>query len=142
MSRLCAILLSLLPGSLPVTMMDIARPEPVVVGSPRVQRQVLPLCTLLAVRVAMPAAASPAQAGRHRSGCGGFMDTGQPRKVELVFQDRRLDLVWILFPAEHKDAFLHAFTARYGRPPLQMEFGSVYLAATGFTVNPSQETER
>ena len=99
MSRLCAILLSLLPGSLPVTMLDIARPEPVGFGSASMQMQerLAPLCTLLALRVAMPPAAPLARAGRHRGDCGGFMDTGRPRKVELVFQDHRLDLVWILF---------------------------------------------
>ncbi|WP_372017077.1 hypothetical protein [Pseudoxanthomonas sp. 10H] len=132
MLRLCAILLSLLPGSQPVGTMDIAKPEPFAFGSPvaEVRQRLAPLCTSLQVRVVTaPPLAPLARISQHRIDCEGFPYAGRPRKVELVFQDNQLDLVWITFPAQEKDAFLRAFNARYGRPSLQVGFGSVYLAA-------------
>ena len=131
MLRLCTILLSLLPASLPVGGLDIVKPEPFVFGSPvaEVRERLEPLCASLRVRVTAPPTAPLAGTGPQRNDCDGFLQVGRPREVELLFQDNRLDLVWIVFPAQEKQAFLEAFTARYGAPSLQLEFGRVYLAA-------------
>jgi hypothetical protein len=139
--RLCTILLSLLPASLPLGGLDIAKPGPFVSGSPvaEVRERLAPLCTSLQVRVVTPPVAPLARVSQHRIDCDGFLYSGRPRKVELVFQDNQLDLVWILFPAGEKEAFLQAFTARYGKPSLQVEFGSIYLAASAAVRNVPTE---
>lgn len=141
MFRLCAILLSLLPGSLPATGLDVVRPEPFAFGSSveQMERRLGPLCASLEVRVITPPTAPLARISQHQIDCDGFLYAGKPRKVELVFQDNQLDLVWILFPAEEKDAFLQAFTARYGKPTLQVGFGSIYLAAGAAVRNVPSE---
>ena len=141
MFRLCAILLSLLPASVPAASMDIARPAPFAFGSTvaQVQQRLAPLCTSLEVRVITPPTAPLARISQHQVDCDGFMYAGRPRKVELVFQDNQLDLVWILFPAHEKQAFLEAFTARYGKPSLEVEFGSIYLAAGAAVRNAPTE---
>ena len=136
MLRLCTILLSLLPANVPAGGPDIARAEPLTVGGPvmAVEQRLAPLCTSLQVRVIAPPIAPLARISRQRVDCGGFMHDGRPRKVELVFRDTRLDLAWIVFPAQDKEAFLAAFTARYGKPTLALGYGGVYLAA-GATVH-------
>ena len=98
-----------------------------------VEQRLAPLCSPLQVRVVAPPIAPLARVSRHRVDRG-FMHDGRPRKVELVFRDTRLDLAWIAFPAEDKDAFLAAFTARYGKPALALGYGGVYVAA-GATVH-------
>ncbi len=141
MFRLSAILLSLLPAGVPAASMDVARPEPFVFGSTvaQMQQRLAPLCTSLRVRVVAPPTAPLARISQHQVDCDGFMYAGQPRKVELVFQDDQLDLVWILFPAQEKHAFLEAFTARYGKPSLEVDFGSIYLAANAAVRNAPTE---
>ncbi len=141
MFRLCAILLSLLPAGVPATSIDVARPEPFAFGSSvqQMRERLAPLCTSLEVRVISPPTAPLARISQHQIDCEGFMYAGRPRKVELVFQDNQLDLVWILFPAQEKEAFLQAFTARYGTPTLQVQFGSIYLAAGAAVRNVPSE---
>jgi hypothetical protein len=131
MLRLCTILLSLLPASVPAGGPGIARAEPVTVSGPAVAagQRLAPLCTSLQVRVIAPPIAPLARISRQRIECGGFMHDGRPRKVELVFRDTQLDLAWIVFPTEDRQAFLAAFTARYGKPTLALGYGGVFLAA-------------
>ncbi|GAB3511094.1 hypothetical protein MNQ95_06900 [Pseudoxanthomonas daejeonensis] len=133
MFRLCAILLSLLPGA----SVDIARPGPFAFGSSvaQAQQRPAPLCTSLEIRVLTPPTAPLARISRHPVDCAGFVHADRPRTVELVFQDYRLDLVWILFPAQRKTELLQAFSTRYGKPSLEVEFGSIYLAASAAARN-------
>ncbi|MBO9717585.1 MAG: hypothetical protein J7507_12440 [Pseudoxanthomonas sp.] len=121
MLRLCTILLSLLPVHGPAGGPGIATAGPA------------PLCTSLQVRVIAPPLAPLARISRQRIDCGAFLH-GRPRKVELVFRDTRLDLAWVVFPAEDREAFLAAFTARYGKPALALGYGGVYVVA-GATVH-------
>lgn len=131
MFRLCAILLSLLPGSVTAASMDGARPAASAPGSPvaPVRQTLAPACMVLQVQVVAPPAVPLLRIRRHQAGCDGVLSGGRLRKLELVFLDNRVDLVWILFPAQERPAFLQAYTARYGTPSLQLEWGRIHLAA-------------
>ena len=127
MLRLCAILLSLLPASLPIGGLDVVRPEPRVFGSTvaGIEQRLASLCASLPVRVVAPLATT----GQSPIDCDGFLHAGQPHQVRLVVLGHRFDVAWILFPAAEKAEFLPHFAARHGAPSLQLEFGRIYLAA-------------
>ena len=130
MFRPCVIVLSLLWGSVPAASLDTARPAPVASVRSVTQAQSPPSgCTVLEIRLITPPMAPVARISQHPVECAGFRHVARPRKVELVFQDTQLDLVWILFPAREKAPFLHAFAGLYGEPSLQVELGGLYLAA-------------
>ena len=136
-----ALALLLLCGNLQAASLEVGRPEPFVFGSSvaDMQARLAPLCTRLKVREITPPTAPLARISQHQIDCEGFAWAGKPRKVELVFQDNQLDIAWILFPADEKQAFVDAFTERYGKPSLQVDFGVVFLAAGAAVRNTPTE---
>lgn len=46
----------------------------------------------------------------------GFEYAGKKRKVELLFADDALDLIWILTEAEEEATFIESFKVLYGEP--------------------------
>ncbi len=46
----------------------------------------------------------------------GFMYAGKKRKVELIFADDTLDIVWILTDAHEEQQFVNHFKSLYGEP--------------------------
>ena len=48
--------------------------------------------------------------------CERFQYAGKKRKIELIFADGILDMVWILTEAEEEDTFIAGFTKLYGKP--------------------------
>lgn len=140
--RATALLLLLLgAGHLHAAALDVVRPATFAFGSSvaEMEERLGPLCTSLDVRAITPPTAPLARLSQHQIDCEGFLYAGKPRKVELVFQDDQLDIVWILFPEDEKAAFIAAFTARYGAPSLEVEFGTVFLPAAAAVRNTPTE---
>ena len=59
--------------------------------------------------------------------CTGFVFAGKKRKVELVFADDRLDMIWILTEAEEEKGFIEKFTNSYGAPTHIVEDATFYI---------------
>ena len=109
--------------------LDVARPQVFAFGSTvaAMQARLAPLCASLRLKVVLPMTGPLAKESQQQIDCDGFVYAGQPREVELVFQDDRLDLVWILIPEAEREAMIEAFNAHYGAPSLQISFGTIYL---------------
>ena len=48
--------------------------------------------------------------------CQRFKYAGKKRKIELIFADGILDMVWILTEPEEEDSLIAGFTRLYGNP--------------------------
>ena len=129
MNRILLVLALLLCGGAQAAPPDVARPEAFAFGGTvaEIQARLAPLCASLRLRVVLPMTAPLARESQHQIDCEGFVYAGEPRKVELVFQDDRLDLVWILIPEAERASIVEAFAARYGAPSFESPFGTVYL---------------
>lgn len=141
MPRLLAALLAHLLLAATAQAMDIAKPDLLQFGSnvADMQAKLQPLCTSLRTREITPITAPLAKHSQVQIDCQGFAWAGQPRKLELVFQDDQLDIVWILFPEEERPALLAAFKARHGEPSMDLAFGTLFLQAQAALRNKPSE---
>ena len=48
--------------------------------------------------------------------CQRFKYAGKKRKIELIFADGILDMIWILTEPEEEDSLIAGFTSLYGKP--------------------------
>lgn len=48
--------------------------------------------------------------------CYGFMYAGKKRKVELIFADNYLDMIWILTDSDEEEGFIKEFKNHFGEP--------------------------
>jgi hypothetical protein len=96
-------------------------------------------CTNIIEKDIIPITAPLAKESQKQIDCFGFKYAGIPRKVELVFQDDQLDIVWILFPAEEREELISNFTSTYGEPSMTIEFGTIYLQANAAIRNQPSE---
>ena len=129
MYRLLLVSAALVCGIAQASTPEVARPEVFSFGSTvaSMQARLAPLCASLRLKVVLPITAPLAKDSQHQLDCEGFVYAGKPRKLELVFQDDRLDLVWILIPEAERASMVQAFTARYGAPSFEIPFGAIYL---------------
>lgn len=86
-------------------------------------------CESVKERTINPIELPTAQTAQTQLDCKGFPFEGQKRKVELVFADGQLDLVWILTEPEEKQNFIAAFTKQFGPPTHEIEGATFYLDA-------------
>jgi hypothetical protein len=96
-------------------------------------------CTRMIDKDIIPITAPLAKESQKQIDCFGFKYAGKPRKVELVFQDDQLDIVWILFPVEEREKVISDFTSSYGEPPMTIGFGTIYLQANAAIRNHPSE---
>lgn len=96
-------------------------------------------CTRIIEKDIIPITAPLAKESQKQIDCLGFKYAGIPRKVELVFQDDQLDIVWILFPVEEREKLISNFTSIYGEPSMSIEFGTIYLQANAAIRNQPSE---
>ena len=108
---------------------DIAKPEVMQFGKSMSEiRQVLgPLCDSISERLNEPIQLPTAQKTQSQLDCYGFQYAGKKRKVELIFADDQLDIVWILTEAEEEEFFLNGFKELYGEPTHRMEDATFFL---------------
>ena len=91
-------------------------------------KQVLgPLCDSISERLNEPIQLPTAQKTQSQLDCYGFEYAGKKRKVELIFADDQLDIVWILTEAEEEEFFLRGFKELYGAPTHMMEDATFFL---------------
>ena len=141
MSRLLAALLAVSLLSPAAHATDIAKPAVFQFGSSvaDMEARMKPLCTSLNTRGITPITAPLAKHSQVQIDCLGFAYAGHPRKVELVFQDDQLDIVWVRFPEEERPQLLAAFKARHGEPSQDIDFGTVFLQANAALRNKPSE---
>lgn len=85
--------------------------------------------TIAAERTIEPIQLPTARHAQTQIDVEGFMYAGKPRKMELVFADDSLDLVWILTEADEETAFIEAFRQRYGEPTHRRTDATFFLDA-------------
>ncbi|OKY27354.1 MULTISPECIES: hypothetical protein [Thalassotalea] len=104
-----------------------------------VRRDIDKECLSIEVQNITPITAPLAKTSQTQINCSGFMYGGQARNVELVFQDDQLDIVWILFPKEEKQAFISSFKTLYGEPTMEIDYGAIFLQANAAIRNEPSE---
>ena len=84
-------------------------------------------CVSMEYRDIVPITAPLAKISQKQIDCLGFVYAGKPRKVELIFQDDQLDIVWILIPIDERDEIISTFSSIYGDPSMTIDFGTIFL---------------
>ena len=120
---------------------SVSKPEVFVLGeSYDISREkALNVCKGISEKDIVPITAPLAQKSQKQIDCLGFIYAGKPRKVELVFQDNQLDLIWILLPSEEKVRVINELTRLYGKPSMVIDYGTVYLQANAAYRNAPSE---
>lgn len=96
-------------------------------------------CLDMKLKDIVPITAPLAEESQTQIDCFGFDYAGNPRKVELVFQDDQLDIVWVLFPVEEREKIIASFMAIYGEPSMTIDFGTIFLQANAAVRNNPSE---
>ena len=96
----------------------VTKPLPFEFGSTmaEIEQNMLPLCDSLHKKMDEPIQLPTAKKDQSQLNCFGFMYAGKKRKVELIFADDTLDMVWILTEAEEESMFVENFKELYGEP--------------------------
>ena len=91
-------------------------------------QKIKPLCTSTEYRDNEPLQLPTAKKMQSQLDCEGFMYAGKPRKVELVFADEILDMVWILTDEAEEQKFITRFKEMYGEPTHIVEDATFFLS--------------
>ncbi len=91
-------------------------------------QKIKPLCTSTEYRDNEPIQLPTAKKMQSQLDCEGFMYAGKPRKVELVFADEILDMVWILTDEAEERKFITRFKEMYGEPTHIVEDATFFLS--------------
>ena len=120
---------------------SISKPEELAFGESvsSIKEKLTTKCTRMVEKDIIPITAPLAKESQKQIDCFGFKYAGIPRKIELVFQDDQLDIVWILFPVEERGKLISNFTSIYGEPSMAIEFGTIYLQANAAIRNHPSE---
>jgi hypothetical protein len=80
------------------------------------KNRILPLCDSINERLNEPIQLPTALKSQSQLDCEGFTYAGKKRRVELIFADDALDIIWILTEAEEEILFIEEFKKLYGDP--------------------------
>ena len=97
------------------------------------------LCDEYTIRQIVPPTGPLVEKTQTQIDCSGFDYVGKSRHIELVFQDDKLDIIWILIPEKERPAFVKKFKSAYGNPTMEIEFGAVFLQANAAIRNTPPE---
>ncbi len=97
---------------------SITKPAAFVFGESRaaIIEKIKPLCDSYSEQVVEPIQLPTAKTSQIQIDCEGFEYAGKKRKVELIFADDVLDIVWILTDSTEETMLVERFTAMYGDP--------------------------
>ena len=112
------IVFTLLLQTVQMQSQSIEKPEVFVFGQSKekIAQKIAPLCTSTTYLENEPIQLPTAKKMQSQLDCEGFMYAGKPRKVELVFADEILDMVWILTDEAEEQRFIARFKELYGEP--------------------------
>lgn len=107
----------------------ITKPEVIEFGKTmsEIKQTLGPLCDSISERLNEPIQLPTAQKMQSQLDCYGFEYAGKKRKIELIFADDQLDIIWILTEAEEEEFFLNGFREKYGEPTHKMEDATFFL---------------
>ncbi len=104
-----------------------------------IKEQAINECEKVTEKNIVPITAPLAKSSQKQIDCFGFLYAGKKRKVEFVFQDDQLDLIWILIPNDEKEEVIKKMTEFYGQPSMTIEYGTIYLQANAAFRNDPTE---
>lgn len=96
-------------------------------------------CEKISEKNIVPMTAPLAKESQKQIDCYGYLYAGKKRKVELVFQDDQLDLIWILIPSDEKEEVIRKMDELYGEPSMVIDYGTIYLQANAAFRNEPTE---
>ena len=88
-----------------------------------------PLCDSIIKRNIDPRELPTATYSQVQLDCYGFEFDGRKRKVELVFGDNELDLVWLFTEASENKKYIENFKSLYGQPSHEIEDAAFFIKA-------------
>ena len=96
----------------------VTKPVPLEFGGTMavIEKNILPLCDSINKKRNEPIQLPTALKSQSQLDCIGFIYAGEKRKVELIFADDALDMIWILTEAEEESLFIEEFKKLYGEP--------------------------
>ena len=84
-------------------------------------------CTSITEQNITPIQLPTAKSSQVQLDCEGFLFAGKKRKVELVFADNILDMVWVLTDANEEEYFIESYGKIYGKPTHKIEGATFFL---------------
>lgn len=90
-------------------------------------------CNSIIIRLDEPIQLPTAKISQSQLDCYGFEYAGKKRKVELIFADNSLDMLWILTEAEEEFFFVEEFSKLYGQPT-HIKNDATFFLANGVAV--------
>lgn len=116
---------------LSIPSVEISKPEVLEFGNSmdEIRRNLESQCDSMIIRSNQPIQLPTAKKEQSQLDCYGFQYAGKKRKVELIFADDQLDIVWILTEAEEEKYFLDGFKELYGEPTHMVEDATFFLNA-------------
>ena len=120
---------------------SVAKPEIFELGASfdTVKENLINECEKITEKNIVPITAPLAKDSQKQIDCFGFLYAGKKRKIELVFQDDQLDLIWILIPNDEKDDVISEMNELYGEPSMVIDYGTIYLQANAAFRNEPTE---
>ena len=120
---------------------SVSQPQIFILGASQeeVRVEALKACESIQERDIVPITAPLAKESQRQIDCEGYLFAGKPRKVELVFQDDQLDLIWILIAEDEKEDITRAMSKHYGEPSMIIDYGAIYLQANAAVRNEPPE---
>lgn len=88
-----------------------------------------PLCDSIIKRNIDPRELPTATYSQVQLDCYGFEFDGKKRKIELVFGDDELDLVWLFTEASEQEKYIDNFKSLYGKPSHEIEDATFFIKA-------------
>ena len=82
----------------------------------QIEQSILPFSDSLNKKMNEPIQLPTAKNFQSQLDVFGFVYAGQKRKVELVFADDALEMIWILTKADEEGLFIEKFKKLYGEP--------------------------
>jgi len=84
-------------------------------------------CKIVNDRQINPIELPTAKKSQSQLDCEKFNYAGKKRKMEVIFADDILDMVWILTLPEEEDTLIAGFTALYGKPTHVIDDATFFL---------------
>ena len=125
--HLTAILLIFSIGLLPAQ--EITKPDIFTFGSSleEMKKKIEPFCDEVVVRLNEEQQLPTATESQSQLDVAGFMFAGKKRKVELIFANDQLDLIWILTEHDEEKSFIESYKELYGDPTHELDEVTFFL---------------
>jgi hypothetical protein len=117
-TKLCTTIIFLIILSNKVSGQEVLKPELLKFGASMEDLiiSLTPLCDSIVEKKNEPIQLPTVVNTQSQLDCYGFMYAGDKRKVELIFADNYMDMIWILTGSDEEENFIKEFKNHFGEP--------------------------